>query len=181
MVTDPTSEASPKIAGSRLHVQWSIHGSLKYIIIIGPKTSHRSLRLWAKSSDRENSTRRRNLLVKIKWPPKRSLGFNKLRSYVTEIDVQNELTIWELTLTKKFIYRCDKIDIPRFIFDQLLFLTFFFSSRLFSFFKRTVATAISFPIFLCNKTDMMFAQLSSIYVGDTVCKAFYSLVKHFTP
>ena len=44
------------------------------------RTSHRSLRLLAKSSDRGNSTKRRNLLVKLERPPKRSLGFSKLRS-----------------------------------------------------------------------------------------------------
>ena len=79
MVTDPTIEACPKIAGSRLHDRWSIHGSLKYIIIIGSKSSHRSLRLKAKSSDRGNSTKCHNVLVKTERPPKRSLGFSKLR------------------------------------------------------------------------------------------------------
>ena len=136
--------------------RWSIHGSLKYINIIGSKTGHRSLRLLAKSSDRGNSTKRRNLLVKLERPPKRSLGFRDR--------CLNEIMVRELTLITNLFIVPTTLIFQVFLFYYRLFPRF---SLLRSFLFNNRCHGYPLPsFFLCNKTNICSHSSPLIYVGD---------------
>ena len=129
---------------------WSmVHAQI--VKIIQHAIEHKStiFEAYSQRCTSRNSTKRRNLSAKIKRRLKESLRLTKLCSQVAEIDVQNELTIPELTYLTKFIRRCDNAETFR-VLLKFFHLKHFFLAVLF-FFQLTTLLRTTF---FFNLTDI---------------------------